>query len=352
MILRPFTALSSLLVCLSTLCLPAQAQTCASPIVTEHPPSAIVDTTKASRVNRASRPAGSRPLVGLALGGGGTRGLAHISILRVLEENNIPIDYIAGTSMGAIVGGLYAAGLTPVEIEHLMRGKKFLRSYETVPIPVRVSLIPIFFVPHIFGYHPYDGLYRGNKFAKYLMQNLPAKCRNIEDCKIGFCAVTSNLLNGKPYSIVKGDMGRALQASSAIPGLRRPLFWQDQLLVDGGVVANLPVVQCREMGADIVIAVDVDERLGHVEDKHFRKIGSSLYRCLNMHLATIDGTQMLDADVVIQPELNGIELLSSKIKDLEGALVEGEKAAKLAVPVIKSVIDKKLATNKSEGEQQ
>lgn len=254
--------------------------------------------------------------------------------------------------MGAIVGGLYAAGLTPVEIEHLMRGKKFLRSYETVPIPVRVSLIPIFFVPHIFGYHPYDGLYRGNKFAKYLMQNLPAKCRNIEDCKIGFCAVTSNLLNGKPYSIVKGDMGRALQASSAIPGLRRPLFWQDQLLVDGGVVANLPVVQCREMGADIVIAVDVDERLGHVEDKHFRKIGSSLYRCLNMHLATIDGTQMLDADVVIQPELNGIELLSSKIKDLEGALVEGEKAAKLAVPVIKSVIDKKLATNKSEGEQQ
>jgi NTE family protein len=295
---------------------------------------------------------GNRPTVGLALGGGGTRGLAHITILRTLEKNGIPIDCISGTSMGAIVGGMYASGMSPDEIELVMRGKKFLRSYETVPIPVRLALVPVFFLPHYagaaFGYHPYDGLYRGNKFAHYIDHALTFPHKNIEECRIPFCAVASNLLDGTAYSITTGDVGRACQASSAIPGLRRPLYWQDKLLVDGGVVANLPVKQCRDLGADIVIAVDVDERLDTIPDKHFCKLGSVLYRCLNMHLTTVDHPQVVAADVVIHPDVNGIELLSSKMKDMNAALDEGEKAALKAIPVIQEQIDKKLANRRSE----
>ena len=288
-----------------------------------------------------------RPRIGLALGGGGTRGIAHISVLRQLEKEGIPIDCVAGTSMGAIVGGLYCAGLTPDEIEKAFRAKAFIRSYDTVPIPVRVSLIPLFFVPHLFGWHPYDGLYRGNRFAHHIDRLAAANDKNIEDFKVPFCAVASNLLDGMPYAINKGNLGRALQASSAIPGLRRPVPLQGQLLVDGGVVANLPVEYCRAMGADIVIAVDVDEELGHIPEHHFRKIGSVSYRCLNMHLAAIDRPQLHEADVVIHPDVAGIQLLARDIKDMDMALDEGDKAARQAIPLIHQAIDRELAKYKT-----
>ena len=291
-----------------------------------------------------------RPRIGLALGGGGTRGIAHIAVIRALEKANIPIDCVAGTSMGAIVGGLYCAGLTTDEIETAFRAKAMIRSYDTVPIPVRVSLIPIFFVPHLVGWHPYDGLYRGNRFAKHISALVPEARQNIENLKIPFWAVASNLLDGAPYAIKKGDLGKALQASSAIPGLRRPVALQDKLLVDGGVVANLPVDYCRAMGADIVIAVDVDEHLGTIDEAHFRKIGSVSYRCLNMHLSAVDKPQLSAADVVVHPDVSGIALLSHAIKDMDLALVEGDKATRQAIPLIQEVIEKELAKNKTTAE--
>src|SRR5688572_13810048 len=104
-------------------------------LVLVHAPAAMAET--------------ARPKVGLALGGGGTRGLAHIAVLREMEKQGIQIDYIAGTSMGAIVGGLYCAGMSTQQIEKLFRNKSLLRAYDTVPIPLRVAVIPIFAVPHL-----------------------------------------------------------------------------------------------------------------------------------------------------------------------------------------------------------
>jgi NTE family protein len=283
-----------------------------------------------------------RPRIGLALGGGGTRGVAHAAVLRVLENGGIPVDCIAGTSMGAIVGGLYSAGFTPEQIHECFRDRSMLKSYQTVPIPLRVALIPFFAIPRLFGHHPYDGLYRGNKFANYIDNKVPENRRNIEGLKIPFVAVASNLLDGKPYTIAKGDLGRALQGSSAIPQLRRPLPWQDQLLVDGGVVANLPVDQCRNMGADIVIAVDVDEELCTLADDHFRKVGSVSYRCLNMYLTTLDRVPMSRADFVIHPDVAGIELLSSKDCDIQEAYHRGEKAAEAALPGLTQLIKSRI----------
>lgn len=277
----------------------------------------------------------NKPKIGLALGGGGTRGCAHIGVLKVLEREGIPIDCIAGTSIGAIVGGLYAAGLSPDDIEKMICSKRLLHAYDTVPIPVRIAVIPIFFIPHILGHHPYDGLYRGNKFAHFITNSVPKDKRNVEDAKIPFRAVAANLLDGKAYAISTGDIGRAIQASSAIPFLRRPVDWQGKLFIDGGIVVNLPCEQTRELGADYVIAVDIDDDLQELNKKHFHKIGSVTTRAINMHLSAVDSWQTNKADIVIHPDVSGIHLLSRNIKDVTIAVKAGEEAAQKIVPLIR-----------------
>lgn len=293
-----------------------------------------------------------RPRIGLALGGGGTRGIAHLGVLKVLEDEGIHIDCIAGTSMGAIVGGLWAAGLSADDVRKICFSKSFVRSFDTIPIAARVALIPVFFIPHLVGYHPYDGLYRGNKFRNFLNNCVSLNEQQVDKLKIPFVAVASNLVDGKQFVIKEGNLGRAVQASSAVPQLRRPVFWNENaLLVDGGLTCNVPVTECRALGADIVIAVDVDEALGHIKPDHFRKIGSVAYRALNMHLSQIDDPQIRDADIVIHPDVNGIELLSRKKKDMDDAVNEGTKATKEAIPSIRAEIDKKLCNTEATGKQ-
>ncbi len=278
------------------------------------------------------------PRVALALGGGGTRGIAHVGVLRVLKREGIPVHCIAGTSMGAIIGGLYCAGQNVDDIEKRMLSRSFLRSYHTVPIPVRVAIIPLFLLPHLVGYHPYDGLYRGNRFAKYMNHCVAERERDIESLSPTFCAVAANLLDGKAYSITRGNLGKALQATAAIPALRKPVKIGDELLVDGGVEANLPAKQARAMGADIVIAINVDETFPRADDKEFRRIGSVSQRVLSMILAKIDEEQVAASDIVIQPEVNGIHLLSTKKTDARRAVAAGEKAAEEALPKIRQLL--------------
>lgn len=290
-------------------------------------------------VLKREKPA-NRARVVLALGGGGTRGCAHIGVLRVLDREGIPIDCIVGTSIGAIVGGLYAAGMKPAEIEHRMLNKSLLKAYQTVPIPLRVALIPIFFVPHIFGHHPYDGLYKGNRFRNYLNNSVPEADREIEALPTPFVAVASNLLDAKPYSITKGNLGLAIQASSAIPILRRPVPMNGLLLIDGGLQANLPAKQAKELGADIVIGVDVDETFTKLEEKEFRRIGSVGKRVINMVLSKVDEDQLSAADILIHPVVNNISLLSTKSKDARYAIEQGEAAATAALPEIRAHLEK------------
>lgn len=292
------------------------------------------------------------PKIILALGGGGTRGCAHVGVLRILEKEGIPVSGIAGTSMGAIVGGLYCAGVAPDEIENKLLNKSLLHSFQTVPIAVRVAVIPMFFIPHIFGHRPYDGLYKGNRFRKYLNNSVPECEREIEDLKIPFCAVASNLLDGKVDSITSGNLGLAIQASSAIPVLRRPVPIGRELYVDGGLLANLPAKQAREMGADIVIAVNVDETFERVPQSTFRKIGSVSHRTMSMLLAKVDESQFQYADIVIRPDVNGIRLLSTKSKDAFKAIKAGEEAALAALPSIKARIDRFKKSQSAEAQTQ
>jgi NTE family protein len=263
--------------------------------------------------------------------------VAHAGVIKVLVEEGIPIDMISGTSMGAIVGGLYCAGTTPKQLEDNLSTPALMKHYMTVSLPVRLLLVPFFAVPHLFGWKPYDGFYFGNKFRCYLEGLLPTDRRTIESLKTPFTAVSTNLVDGEAYCITKGNLAKAMQASSAIPILRRPVPMEDgSLLADGAVVCNVPVDAAKKMGADIVIAVDVDENLCKVDRDKFRKIGSVGKRIEQIFLAHVDEGQIERADIVIHPDVDGIGLLSEKKHDAMAAIKAGEAAARAALPMIRA----------------
>jgi NTE family protein len=276
-----------------------------------------------------------RPRIGLALGGGGTRGAAHISIIKELEREGIPIDFIAGTSMGAIVGGLYSSGVSTDVLERKFKDQSLMKSFMTVPLWIRVAMAPILLVPRFVGHKPYDGLYCGNKFRHYLDSSVPPEGRKIENLRIRFSAVALNIADGTIAMLSTGNLASALQASSAVPGLRKPVQIESELYVDGGVSANLPVRQVREMGADFVIAVCVDERIKRVPLDDFRKVGSVAQRVVSLQLQSIDKDQGQAADVLIHPQVDGIGLISTKPADAVRAIDAGAKAIKEAMPLIK-----------------
>lgn len=277
----------------------------------------------------------SRPKIGLALGGGGARGAAHVPVIRALEKEGIKFDYIAGTSIGSVVGGLYAAGVSLDDLEDEFENGKLMRSFMTVSLAVRVAVAPVLLVPRLFNSKEYDGLYRGNKFRKYLVRGLSCHDLNIESLKIPFAAVTLNLLDGKPYMIRKGNLGFAMQASAAVPGLRKPVEIGDKLFVDGGALCNLPVKQVREMGADFVIAVNIDQRFEVQTPDKFHKIGSVTRRMLNWDLWEMDKPQSELADVTIHPNTGEVSLISTKKSDARFCAAAGEAAVKEAMPVIR-----------------
>jgi NTE family protein len=280
--------------------------------------------------------------IGLALGGGGTRGAAHVGVLKVLTEAGVPVDCVAGTSIGSIIGGLYSAGVPLDELEKQVRNNSIVKAFMNVPLTVDVALTPIMLLPRLVGRKSFDGLYAGTKFRKYLSKELPNGVTNIEDLQTPFCAVALNLVDGQQYALTKGDLVHAMQASSAVPELRRPVLIENKLFVDGGVVENVPVEQARHaLNANYVIAVDVDERLTEKPTDDFKKLGSVATRLVTLELARSDKHALMEADFVIHPNLDGIGLLSKSNDDAVRALKAGEDAARAALPLLlKSLKDK------------
>ncbi len=282
----------------------------------------------------------TRPKIALALGGGGARGAAHIGVLKVLEQEKIPIDYIAGTSIGAIVGGLYAAGVPLSRLEKLALDRSLLRAYRTMPIFLRLMIVPITTLPRQFGIHPYVGLYSGARFRRFLDKCIPYSCTNIEDTKTPFRAVATDLLTGNPYVFSKGSLSLAMQASSAIPWLKKPIETDDALLCDGVLAANIPVVQAREMGADIVVSVDIDGPVKPADKKDMRRIGVFENRSISLMMAKLDAKYVEQTDVLIQPDVSHIHILSKHLGQTSYAIAEGERAAREALPAIRKLLNK------------
>jgi NTE family protein len=176
--------------------------------------------------------------IGLALGGGGARGCAHIGVIKALLEAKIPIDYIAGTSIGSLVGGIFAK----VKMDEL----------EKILLKIRWQDVVKHFDPVI----PKMGLFEGKKIVK-LLEKIVSKT-SIKKLSIPYTAVATDLMTGKEIHISDGDVVNAIRASVAIPGIITPLKLKNHYLIDGGVTNPLPVNVVRKMGADIVIAVDLN----------------------------------------------------------------------------------------------
>lgn len=283
----------------------------------------------------------NRPTVALALGGGGTRGAAHIGVLRVFEREHIPVDYIAGCSMGAVVGGLYAAGLTLDEIEGTLLDESLQKAYAPGSLRWRFLIGYTTKFRFMFMDRPYAGLFSGKKFVKFIDKMLPENAKLIENTKIPFCAVCTNLIDGQAYKLCKGELSQAILASSALPPVVRPVEIDDNLFVDGAVRSNVPTVSARQFNADIVIAVPVDEAIKPVDIKKFTSVRAVANRVTSIVLSVVDAHHIQLADYSVIPDVSNIAVLSKKHEDLIRAIAAGEEAATAALPKIKELIAKK-----------
>lgn len=194
--------------------------------------------------------------IGIALGSGAARGFAHIGVLKALDKEEIPIDFIAGTSAGALMGAIYASGVSPREMEEIV-----------LNIDKRKAIA--LFTPTI----PYSGLVEGSRIIKFVESIIGRQ--NIGDLNIPFAVVATELFTGKEVVITKGSLPDALRASISIPGIFSPAKYNGKFLVDGGLVNPIPVDTVRNMGANIVIAVNVlpppQRSVGDIEMKQEKR---------------------------------------------------------------------------------
>ncbi len=214
-----------------------------------------------------------RPKVGLVLSGGGARGAAHIGVIEALEEMHVPIDYIVGTSMGAVIGGLYASGVPiqtiKADFSAINWDEVFSLNIKRTDLYYRRKLdSDIFILKNFISFsrdqiHIPSGLITGQTlyeiFNTYLLHEEPIK--DFNHLKIPFKAVSTDLVTGKPVVLDKGDLALSLLASMAVPGIISPIDMNGYLLVDGGVSANLPIEIAKQMGADVLIVVNVSTPL-------------------------------------------------------------------------------------------
>lgn len=285
-----------------------------------------------------------RPKIGLALGGGGARGAAHIGILRVLEKENIPVDYLVGTSAGALISALYSAGVTTDELEKHVLSGAIKKVYKTDFSLLRALLIRLNRTLHTFFGKPfYAGLYNDHKLHNFVDRVISMGGEAIE-LVIPLNIIAVDLVTGLPVVIKSGDVGLAVQASTAIPTLRQPIPIGEQLLVDGGILKNIPVEEARKMGADIVIAVDTDAKLEKSRLTDFRTLEGVITRVITLSLKSQSENVLDKADIVISPDLTEIGILDLDRASLIKAMKAGEEAALRKLPEIKRKIQQKTNT--------
>ncbi len=264
-----------------------------------------------------------RPKIGLVLSGGGARGAAHVGVLKVLEENRIPIDMIAGTSFGAIVGGLYASGYSAEELENILqdidweatlsndaprRQKSFRRKQDDSGFLIKFKLgiknwkinLP-------------SGLINPNNLRLTLRDIVGDKStyKDFDSLPIPFRAVATDLQTGEEVILRDGDLSFALVSSMAVPALFPPVEYKDTLLVDGGIVNNIPINIARKMGADYVIVVDVTENMLKKEELNtFASVLDQITMIQTHHAANEQLKTLNDQDVLIRPDLGKMSMIN------------------------------------------
>ncbi|MDP2807478.1 MAG: patatin-like phospholipase family protein, partial [bacterium] len=286
-----------------------------------------------------------QPKVGLVLSGGGAKGFAHIGVLQVFEEAGLRIDYIAGTSMGAIIGALYSIGYTPGQIKEIVIGQNWLDLFDdqvsrrflpmvekdhanrfTIIFPIKQGRVGM----------P-SGLISGQKLQTLLTRlTWPAhQVNDFRNLPIPFCCLSTNLENGQRVVLNRGIVSEALRASMSIPTVFVPMEIDGQLLVDGGLVDNLPAAEALKMGADIVVGVDVSADLR--SRGQLNSLIDVLDQTINFQTYAWVQEQRKLCQLLVVPDLSGYT--PADFAQVEALIEKGEQAAREALPELKKLMD-------------
>lgn len=250
----------------------------------------------------------ARPKIGLALGGGAARGFAHIGVIKMLESHGIVPDYVVGTSAGAVVGSLYAAGYDAFAMQKIAQ-----------------QLDEKIFADWTLGGR---GLLKGEALQDFINQHLHN--RTLEKLGKPFATVATDLNTGERVVFRTGDSGMAVRASAAVPGIFQPAQFRGRSYVDGGLTSPIPVQAAREMGAEIVIAVDISAR---AEGQPVDSMTAIIWQTTTIMGSAIAANELRGADIVIRPKLPYVKSWDFAARN--DAMIEGERAAQAALPSIK-----------------
>jgi len=267
----------------------------------------------------ASKPPAPPPVtpkpfkIGLALGGGAARGFAHIGVIKVLEAQGIVPDIVVGTSAGAVVGALYAAGNSGFELQKLAH-------------TLDESKISDWSVPD-------RGVLKGEALQQFV--NEAVAQRPLESLKKSFAVVATDLHSGESILFRTGNTGMAVRASATVPGVFRPVTINGREYVDGGLSSLIPVHSVRQMGADVVIAVDISARPGNQPVRGTLDILLQTFTIMGQNLAR---HELMEADVIIRPQVGAVGATDFLAR--YDAILEGEKAAQAALPRLREVLRK------------
>lgn len=254
--------------------------------------------------------------VALVLGAGASKGFAHIGVLKILETNKVPVHMIVGTSAGAFVGCLSAYGYDAYQLQRIAIG---IDKGEIADLTV-----------------PDNGFIKGEKLAEYVNRTL----RNtpIENLRTPFFAVATDVQSGQEMVFGRGNAGAAVRASCSIPGIFRPVRIGDRVYVDGGVVSPVAVDAAKRLGADVVIAVDVSADVGGAAPESTIE---TIMQSVSIMYARLGAIQLGRADVVIRPKVGHIG--AADFSKRHEAIMEGEKAAVEALPLIRAALENSAA---------
>jgi len=287
-----------------------------------------------------------RPKIGLVLGGGGARGAAHVGVLKVLEENRVPVDFVIGTSMGSIVGGLYASGRSPAGIEQVFHEINWLDLFADWPtqdwLSFRHKRDLERFIDLEFGLGFKKGLrmprgfIAGQKLGFELRKHTfsVAGISDFDQLALPYRAVSADINTGEVVVHDKGNVAEAIRASMSLPGVFPPVELDGRILIDGGIVNNVPVEIARRMGADLVIAIDVGTPLGTVTSD------DSVLGFFNQFIGVVtednvrkSKAMLTERDLLIRPELG--DITSGSFGRVFDAMAIGETTARAMVEQIR-----------------
>ncbi|PIE34081.1 hypothetical protein CSA56_09235 [candidate division KSB3 bacterium] len=286
------------------------------------------------------------PKIGLVLSGGGARGFAHIGVLKVLEEVGIPIDYVVGTSMGSIIGGLYAAGYSIDELENVTTEVNWDDVFSDTPPRQMWSfarkqasskyLFGLGFTRK--GFSLPQGITKGQKISTlFSFMTMPvSEIEHFDDFPIPYRAVAADIVTGEEVVLERGSLAEAMRASMSVPGVFTPVEVDGHFLVDGGIVNNLPVDVAQKMGADIIIAVDVSSEL--VGKEQLKNPLSILNQMVGLQMLKVTEAQRKLADVLIHTDLE--DYSSTDFNDGLAISALGEKAARRQIGELQALAEK------------